>query len=671
MWSIVQSKLLAAAVLSAIMPAVAAAAVGVDDVVEKPEAIVADGLPPIPESLADEVRPYLSSRSALSATWNPADRSLLISTRFANTPQLHTVASPLAMRRQISFEAETVRYASYAPKSGDVLLVMKDVGGNEAFQIYSLKDGRLSLLTDGEHRNSLEAWSRDGKLIGYSSVRRNGTDWDLYVMDPRDPSTDRMVMQGQGVWQIEDFFPDGGRAVVSNPASITKSTLYELDLETGERRAITDPAAETRYDDAQFGPDGRLWAMSDKDSDFRRLGTLDLASGRFVPLDNEPKWDVEAFEVAEDGRFVAYTLNEAGISRLKVHDLSSGTTRTANDLPIGLIADLDVAPWGEIAVTLISAQSPLDAFSVNPDTLAVTRWTQGETGGLDSEAFVTPELIEVESFDGEAVSGFLYRPDSSKFPGKRPLIIDIHGGPEAQARPMFQYGKNYLINELGIAIFYPNVRGSTGYGKRFGSLDNGPFKREDSVKDIGAFIDALAKDPGLDADRFGVTGGSYGGYMCYAAAIHHGDRLRAAIAEVAVSNIVTVLESMESYRRDLRRPEYGDERDPAQRAKLLEISPLTRANEITIPLMVVTGVNDPRVPPSEAHQMVDAVRANGRDVWHLIAENEGHGFYRKENQDYHFLATVLFWKKHLLGEGLEQASGKVPPRRSTGEEENQ
>ncbi|MDP9416149.1 MAG: prolyl oligopeptidase family serine peptidase, partial [Pseudomonadota bacterium] len=254
------------------------------------------------------------------------------------------------------------------------------------------------------------------------------------------------------------------------------------------------------------------------------------------------------------------------------------------------------------------------------------------------------------SFDGLPISGFLYRPDPSRFPGRRPLILDIHGGPEAQARPTFQFQKNYLLNELGIAIFYPNVRGSTGFGKTFVNLDNGPFKREDAVKDIGAFLDRLRKDAGLDSGRIGVTGGSYGGYMCYSSAIHFGEHLRGAVCEVAVSNIVTVLESMESYRRDLRRPEYGDEREPAQRAKLIAISPLTRAKEIQIPLMVVTGANDPRVPKSEADQIVEAVRANGREVWHLVATNEGHGFMKKENDDYRFWVTVLFWRHHLLGQ---------------------
>jgi dipeptidyl aminopeptidase/acylaminoacyl peptidase len=280
--------------------------------------------------------------------------------------------------------------------------------------------------------------------------------------------------------------------------------------------------------------------------------------------------------------------------------------------------------------------------------LRVTRWTQSETGGLDVNANVEPERIEIRSFDGEEMSGFLYLPDPALFTGARPLIISIHGGPESQARPVFLGRNNYLINELGVAMFYPNVRGSSGYGKRFVGLDDGPLRREDSVRDIGAFLDVLARHPALDSARFGVTGGSYGGYMCYASAIHFGDRLKGANCIVAISNFVTFLENTEAYRRDLRRVEYGDERDPQQRARLIEISPLTRVSELRLPLMVVTGANDPRVPASEADQIIAAVRAQGREAWHLLGKDEGHGFAKKVNQDYQFWTALMFWERTLL-----------------------
>ena len=614
--------------------------------VAKPAALVTDGIPPVPVELAERTRPYMEFRTASFASWHPRDRSMLITTRFANTAQIHRVAAPLGYRQQLSFEPDPVGGA-WSP-AGDVLAVQKDVGGNEFYQIYTLANGRLTLVTDGRSRNNFGAWSRDGRWIGYSSTRRNGADTDLYVVDPRDRSTDRMVAQVQGGgWNFADFSPDGRQAVVINYQQVTNSDMYLLDIASGRMTPIGDPARDISFGGAEFAPDGTLWATSDEGSDFQRLGTLDPATGRFTAVSREPRWDVEGFDVSPDGSSIAYTTNEAGISRLKLLDSRNGQVRAVDQLPAGIVGGLEIAPWGTIGLTLTSARSPADAYSVDPQTLAVTRWTRSETGGLDPEANAEPELIEVRSFDGERISGFLYRPDAARFPGRRPLIVNIHGGPEGQSRPNFLGRNNYLLNELGIAIFYPNVRGSTGYGKRFVGLDNGPALRENSVRDIGAFLTSLGRDPGLDSSRFAVTGGSYGGYMCYASAIHFGDRLRAANCVVAISNFVTFLENTQSYRRDLRRVEYGDER--TQRAELLAISPLTRVGELRIPLMVVTGANDPRVPASEADQIVAAVRRQGGMAWHLLGQNEGHGFARKENQDYQFLTSLMFWQQTLLG----------------------
>jgi len=643
-------KLLAAAIV--ILPltaALAQEAAAPPAVVEKPAALVADGMPPVPAALAAETRPYMEFRTAGFSGWNRRDRSMLITTRFGNTAQLHRVAMPIGAREQLSFEAEPVN-GSWSP-TGDVIRVSKDVGGSEFFQLYTLAGGRLTMVTDGRSRNNFGAWSHDGRWIGYSSTRRNGTDSDLYVVDPRNPSTNRMVAEVQGGgWGIDDFAPDGRSVVVSQGISVTKSNLFTLDLSGGAMRPIGDHSRDVAYGTAEYAPDGTLWVTSDEGSDFQRLGTIDVATGRFTPVVTDINWDVTSYDIAPDGSFIAFATNEAGISRLRLLDTRSRRVRIVTGLPSGVIGGLEVAPWGAIGFSLTSARSASDAYSVDSRTLAVTRWTRSETGGLDPERNAEPELIEVRSFDGERVSGFLYRPDPARFPGRRPLIVNIHGGPESQFRPGFLGRNNYLINELGIAIFYPNVRGSTGYGKRFVSLDNGPALRENSVKDIGAFLDRLAADPALDAGRFAVTGGSYGGYMCYAAAIRYGDRLRAANCVVAISNWVTFLENTQSYRRDLRRVEYGDERDPAQRAALMAISPLTRVSELRIPLMVVTGANDPRVPASEAEQMVRAVRDAGRPAWHLIGQNEGHGFAKKENQDYQFWASLIFWQQNLLGE---------------------
>ncbi len=614
-----------------------------------PAALTAEDMPRVPLALAERARPYLEARAAGFAGWDPNTRAVLISTRFANVSQLHRVATPMGARTQISFEAEPVR-GSYAPVKGDIILAMKDRGGDEYFQLYTLKDGRLTLLTDGQSRNSMNTWSHDGQLIGFTSTRRNGIDSDVYVMDPRDPASARMVHESKGGgWALVAFSPDKRTAYLADYRSVQDTDLYSLDLASGAMTPIGDPAAEISYSGLEVAPDGTIWATSDVGSDFQQLGRLAPATGAFAPVSRE-KWDVDGFDLSADGKTIAYVVNEAGFDRLRILDVASGKVTKVDNLPAGNISGLEIAPWGEIGFSLNSAKSAADVWSLDPKTMQLTRWTQSETGGLDPNINVEPRILTTKSFDGLEVSGLLYQPDPAKFPGKRPLIVSVHGGPEGQSTAGFMGRLNYYLNELGIGLFFPNVRGSTGYGKTFVSLDNGPFKREDSVKDMAALIDAVRAEKAVDAGRIGLTGGSYGGYMCYAAAVQLKDKIAATQCTVAISNFVSFLENTNPYRQDLRRVEYGDERDPVQRAKLTEISPLTRVNEIEKPMFVITGANDPRVPKSEADQMVAAIRANGGEAWHLVAADEGHGFAKKANSDYSFLAQLMFWQEHLLGE---------------------
>lgn len=641
-------RVIALLLASAALPAAAQDAPAAP-AVPVPAAITAEAMPPIPLDMAERARPYLEARGAGFAGWDPKTRAVLIATRFANTNQLHRVEAPMAARTQISFEAEPVR-GSYAPTRGDVIVVSKDRGGDEYFQLHTLKDGRLSLLTDGKSRNQINAWSQDGALIGYSSTARNGVDSDLYVMDPRDPGAARMVHQSAGGgWAIAAFSADKNTAYVADYNSVQDVDLYRLDLASGTMTPIGDTAAQIAYGGMEVAPDGTLWVTSDQDSDFQRLGRLNPMTGAFTPVSQED-WDVDGFDLSDDGKTIVYEVNEAGSDRLRIMDVASGRVTKVDALPAGQISGLAIAPWGEIGFSFSSAKSAADVWSLNPATMQLTRWTRSETGGLDTEINVEPRIVTTRSFDGLEVSGLLYLPDPDKFPGKRPLIVSVHGGPEGQSTAGFQGRNNYYLNELGIGIFYPNVRGSTGYGKTFVSLDNGPFKREDSVRDMEALIDAVRTDAAVDPARIGLTGGSYGGYMCYAAAVQLKDKLTATQCTVAISNFVSFLENTNPYRQDLRRVEYGDERDPAQRAKLTEISPLTRVAEIEKPMFVITGANDPRVPKSEADQMVAAIRAGGGEAWHLVAADEGHGFAKKANSDYAFLAQLVFWRRHLLGE---------------------
>jgi len=317
-------------------------------------------------------------------------------------------------------------------------------------------------------------------------------------------------------------------------------------------------------------------------------------------------------------------------------------------LPLGVLGGLKWhANSQELGFNLNSAKSPNDAYSLDAKTGRVERWTESECGGLNPENFVEPELVRLKSFDGLEISAFLYRPDAKRFSGARPVLMSIHGGPESQTRPAFQARNNYYLNELGVALLYPNVRGSSGNGKTFLTLDNG-FKREDTLRDIGALLDWIGRDARLDKNRVAVIGGSYGGYMSLACMTHYSDRLRCGVDIVGISNFLTFLKNTQDYRRDLRRVEYGDERDPAMAEFLGKISPANHATDITKPLLVVQGLNDPRVPASEAEQMVKAIRDRGGQVWFLMAKDEGHGFQKKRNVDFLFLSTVTFLKENLL-----------------------
>ena len=618
------------------------------------ENLVVQGLPPIPASLAGEVRRYTESRSASLADWHPTERAMLIATRFANTAQIHRVKQPGGARTQLTFFDEPINGATYEPQTGKYFLFTKDVGGNEFDQIYryDVADGRVTLLTDGgRSQNGGIEWSTRGDRIAYGSTRRNGADRDIYVMDPLDPKTDRLVLEvSGGGWSVLDWSPDDRQLLIGEYISVSESRGWLFDLSTGVKTLLTEPGPEpVSYRNARFSKDGKgLYLTTDKDSEFQRLAYMDLATRQITALVDSIPWDAEDLDLSPDGRTIAFTTNEAGISRVYLFDVVSRKPRQIDAVPTGDAYGLKWHPKGrDLAFSLLSAKSPSDVYSIDTQTGELSRWTESELGGLVATDFSEPRLVSWTSFDGREITGFLYEPPA-RFSGKRPVIIDIHGGPEGQSRPGFPGRYNYFLNEHGVALLLPNVRGSTGYGKTFVKLDNG-VKREDSVKDIGALLDWIANQPNLDASRIMVMGGSYGGYMTLACATHYSDRICCAIDIVGISNFNTFLKNTESYRRDLRRVEYGDERDPAMQEFFERIAPLNNAGKIAKPLFVVQGGNDPRVPRSEAEQMVERVGKNGTPVWYLLAKDEGHGFRKKENVDFQFYATILFVRHHLLG----------------------
>jgi dipeptidyl aminopeptidase/acylaminoacyl peptidase len=639
-------------VLAAALFAVAGAVLAASDTVAPGETLVVEGVPPIPSSLAAEAGRYTDFRSAVFRSWHPKLHEMLISTRLANVSQIHLVKAPGAARTQLTFFPERSGGGLFDPENGDFFVFSRDAGGNEFYQLYryDLADGNVTLLSDGKSRNTGPVWSNGGRWLAYGSTRRTGRDVDLYVVDPRDPKTDRRVVElSGGGWGVNDWSPDDTKLLVTEYVSVNETYLWLVDVATGTKYLVT-PKGKDRvaYGNSAFRKDGRgLYVTLDRDSEFQRLASIDF-SAKEVHFLTPDTADVDEFDLSPDGKTIAYATNEKGVGILHRLDTTNGRELPAPKLPLGVLFGLK---WhrdgGVLAFSMGTARSSFDAYSWDPRTGSVERWTFSETGGLNPKVFPEPELVSWKSFDGREITGFLYRPDPAKFPGKRPLVVDIHGGPEGQSRPDFLGRDNYVVDELGVAMIFPNVRGSTGYGKSFSLLDNG-FLREGTYRDIGALFDWVATRPDLDAGRIMVQGGSYGGHMTLAVASLYSDRIRCAVDVVGISNLVTFLENTSGYRQDLRRVEYGDERDPKMRAFLEKIAPLNNAEKIRKPLFVVQGANDPRVPLSESEQMVRRIRGVGTPVWYLMAKDEGHGFAKKSNRDYEFYATILFMKEFLL-----------------------
>jgi dipeptidyl aminopeptidase/acylaminoacyl peptidase len=624
-----------------------------NDVVAPNENLVAEGIPKIPVSLAEAVDRYNNFRGAVLDSWDPVKREMLISTRFADTNQVHVVRMPGGARTQLTFFADRVASARYSPTRNDSFVLSKDVGGGEFFQLYryEILSGDVTLLTDGKSRNTDAAWSRAGDKLVYGSTRRTGNDVDLWEIEPANPKSDHLLAQLQGGgWQPLDWSPDAATILAMEDISANESYLWIVDAKSGEKTLITPKgvAEKIAYNNGRFSKDGKgIYVTTDKDSEFQRLAYVDLATKEHTYLTSNIPWDVEEFDLSDDGKTIAFASNEDGFGVLHLLDTKTRKEKSVPSLPKGVISGVQ---WHknnrDVGFNLASARSSSDVYSLDVQSGRVERWTFSETGGLNTAVFPEPELIHWKSWDGRMISGFLYRPPA-KFTGKRPVIINIHGGPEGQFRPSFPGRWDYYLNELGIAMIAPNVRGSTGYGKTFLAMDNG-LLREGSYQDINTLLDWIQTQPQLDSGHVLVTGSSYGGFMTLAVATNYNDRICCAVDVVGPSNFVTFLEHTSGYRQDLRRVEYGDERDPKTREFLERIAPYNKAKNITKPLFVIAGKNDPRVPTTESEQMVNIVRQNGTPVWWLMAKDEGHGFAKKKNQDYQFYATVMFVKEYLL-----------------------
>ena len=582
----------------------------------------------------------------------------------ASVSHIHRLTTPMGRPEALTEGVDPVTSASYEPRDGRYIVFRRAVGGSEAYQLFrlDLDTRRTTLLTPDAEAHSAGLWLRRAGQLLYTAVpldrtAQGGTratiSTRLWLIDPARPDSRRQLAELPGPgWFVASVARDERSVAVVRYRSANESQIWLVDVASGQPRQLLPAAGESvraTHFAGPFAADGtRLLLSSDRAGEFRELMALDLAGGALQRLSAHLPWDVSDATVSADGRWVAAQVNHDGRDELRLFDGRTLREAPSPRLPPGSVGSAVFQHDGPLlAFTMNSAQGPSQLYTLHPDSGAVVQWTRAEHApGVDPSRFADAQLVRWTSFDGLGISGLLTRPPA-RFSGRRPVIVRIHGGPEAQAKVGFQARWNYFVQELGIAVIEPNVRGSSGYGKTFLTLDNGVL-REDAVKDIGALLDWIATQPELDASRVLITGGSYGGYMTLAVAVHCSDRIAGGISVVGPSNFVSFLTNTESYRRDLRRVEYGDERDPAMRAFLERTAPLNNAERIRKPLFVVQGRNDPRVPWTESEQMVARVRANGLPVWYLRGENEGHGFARKENADFQFYATVLFVEQTLL-----------------------
>lgn len=614
------------------------------------------GIPAIPQQLIERTNQYLNVRSAGFLDWDRSAPGMYIATRFGNTAQVHYVAAPGGARQQITFFDEPVASAAVDPRPGKQgFLFSKDIGGGEFYQIYYFDRTRGSwhMLTDGSSRNESLGWSRSGRQIAFASNRRNKKDTDVWIMDPDAPGKAWLLTQMEGAWYPGAWSRDDRRIIVTRFVSAGESHPFIADLASKTLTPLEKDTSKTvSYGSMEWSRDGgTIYYTSDESGEYQHLHAYDVKRGTSKDLTPGLAWNIESFSISESGTRIAYTIQENGISSLRLCELPGMKSLRLPEMPSGIIGGLafDLRD-ARLAMTINAATGPGDVYVLDLASKRLVRWTMSEVGGLDTRSFASPTLIHYPTFDQvngstRTIPAFLYMPP--KPAGRVPVIIQIHGGPEGQSRPGFSSTFQYWVNELGCAVLDPNVRGSTGYGKSYLALDDG-YNRENSVGDIGALLDWIATQPQLDASRVAVIGGSYGGFMVLATLVAYGDRIRCGVDMVGISNFVTFLENTESYRRDLRRVEYGDERDPRMREFLERISPLNNAGRIRSPLFVGQGENDPRVPAGEARQIIAAVETNGVPVWSLFAKDEGHGFQKKGNRDYYLRSVILFFQEYLL-----------------------
>jgi len=611
--------------------------------------LIFDNIPEPAAGLSEKLDAYLNARQATPLGFSPKGQ-LLISTRFGDVDQLHLVERPAGERRQLTFLREPVTQAAFSPDPGrSAYVYLKDVGGNENAQLYYQRLGEpgAKLLTDGKSLNGGPVWSNTGREVAFFSTARDGVSYDIDIVDPEAGSLPRLAITGDGAaWYPLDWSPDDRKLLVLKYLSVSEAYLYVVDLGSGQKREVEPAPGKVGIAGAKFSRDGQgVYLISDRDGEFAQLRYVNLFTGDKTVISARLSWDIEELAISRDGHYLAYVSNEAGIDKLNVLDLRAHQDLIPPKLPAaGLIGSLSFdAEGNRLAFGFAAANRPRDAYVLDIAANRLEAWTHSEAGPVDLAKFVTPRLTQFPTFDrGDGrerqIPAYVYEPAT---PGAHPVLIVLHGGPESQFRPGFDPWLQYVVNELGLAVVAPNVRGSSGYGKSYLALDNGML-REDAVKDVGALLVWLRLQSAYDPKSVVVAGSSYGGYLALAALVNFSERLRGGVDESGIADFISFLSKTAPYRQNQRRAEYGDERDPDTRAFLRRISPLTNAERISRPLLIVHGKNDPRVPLDEAEQIVNRVRSKGGDVWYLQASDEGHGFRKKPNRDAYYRTFAQF-----------------------------
>lgn len=588
---------------------------------------------------------FLNIQSASRASFSPSGGELAYITNVSGEPQVWRTFDRPGPISQLTFEEDGVDGVWWSPVIQSQMIVSASRGGSEKSKLYLLNPGLSPLIPLTEDDDAIYrfgCWSNDGTMFCYATNKRNGTDFDVYEQHMSEPEP-RLIYDGGGHLSARKYSVDGRYLIMSRDLSNVNSDLLLWDRNSQTTKLLTEHSGNEFYSHPHFDHStSNIIALSNRGREYVGVASYSLVSEQWTWLET-PESEVDLLAVAPDGSGYAFVVNDNGLSRFHYNSISKDRRIDGYRFPDGIIQNMAYSPDGtRIAVTFGSATKPFDIWIYEPLSDRLYQLTSSATGGVPLQLFTAPEMVEYETFDKRRIPAFYYRP--ANVSAKAPVIIAIHGGPESQARPDLSGLFQYWLSR-GYAILEPNVRGSAGFGRSYLSLDD-VRRRMDSVKDIEYAAKWLAERKDIDKSKIILYGGSYGGFMVLAGLTTYPDLFAAGIDVVGISNFVTFLENTGKYRKALREAEYGSlEND---RDFLEAISPLNQVDKIKAPLFVIQGANDPRVPQSEADQMVEAIRSRGGVVEYLLFGDEGHGLSKTENRIEAYGKASEFLDKHVM-----------------------